>query len=63
MRKVKPAMISRFSLDDPDLLEKFKNAAKEAGKRSLKSKRAARATLVKEGFITKSGRLTKNYSR
>ncbi len=56
-------MTGRFSLDDPDLLRKFKKAAKEAGLRSLKSKRAARATLLKEGFITKSGRLTKNYSR
>ncbi len=50
-----------FDPDDPDLLRKFEKAAKEASRRSLKSKRAARATLMKEGFITKSGRLTKNY--
>ena len=59
----KVATTSHFSLDDPDLLRKFKKAAKEAGQRSLKSKQSARATLVREGFITKSGRLTKNYSR
>lgn len=50
-----------FDIDDPDLLRKFKEAIKKAGRRSLKSKRAARAALQKEGFITKSGRLTKNY--
>lgn len=54
-------MTARFNLDDPDLLRKFKKAAKEASRRSLKSKRATRARLMKEGFITKSGRLTKNY--
>ncbi|HEY0395165.1 MAG TPA: hypothetical protein VGD01_11785 [Candidatus Elarobacter sp.] len=57
------ARMSHFSLDDPDLLRKFKKAAKKAGQQSLKSKRSARATLLREGFITKSGRLTKNYSR
>jgi hypothetical protein len=62
MSKVSITM-TRFSLDDPDLLRKFKKAAKEAGEQSLKSKQSARATLVREGFITRSGRLTKNYSR
>lgn len=56
-------MSIRFNPDDPDLLRKFKKAAKQAGQESLKSKESARATLEKEGFITKSGRLTKNYSR
>jgi len=58
---MKTSMTARFNLDDPDLLRNFKKAAKEASRRSLKSKRAARARLMKEGFITKSGRLTKNY--
>ena len=50
-----------FDPDDPDLLRKFEKAIEKAGRRSLKSKRAARAKLMKLGFITKSGRLTKKY--
>jgi len=50
-----------FNPDDPDLLRKFEKAIEKAGRRSLKSKRTARAALMKEGFITKSGRLTKRY--
>jgi hypothetical protein len=48
-------------IDDPDLLRKFKKAIKKAGDaRSSRSELLA-PPLRKEGFITKSGRLTKNY--
>lgn len=63
MSKPRPTMPSRFNLDDPDLLRKFKMAANALSSRSLKSKRSARAALVKDGILTKTGRLTKNYSR
>ncbi len=56
-------MKCRFDINDPNVLEKFKKAAADDSKRSLKSKQAAQATLIKEGILTKSGRLTKNYSR
>lgn len=56
-------MFSRFNVDDPDLLRKFKKAAQKYSARSLKSKRSARAALIRDGIVTKSGRLTKNYSQ
>jgi hypothetical protein len=63
MSKPRPIMATRFNLDDPDLLRKFKKAARTYSARSLKSKKTARAALVRDGIVTKSGRLTKNYSR
>lgn len=63
MSKSSPITARRFNLDDPDLLRKFKKAAQNYRARSLKSKKSARAALIKDGILTKSGRLTKNYSR
>jgi len=57
------SMVSRFNLDDPDLLGKFKKAAQTYSARTLKSKKTAKAALVRDGILTKSGRLTKNYNR
>jgi len=56
-------MVSRFNVDDPDLVKKFKKAARAYSARSLKSKKTAMAALIRDGILTKSGRLTKNYSR
>ena len=63
MAKSKPIMTNGFNLDDPQLLKKFKKAARTYGARFGTSKDAARARLVEEGILTKTGRLTKNYSQ
>ena len=39
----------------------FRRAAKAFTKRATASPEAARAVLVKEGILTKSGKLSKNY--
>jgi len=61
MSKRRPTVVSRFDINDPDLLSKFKKAAKRLSAVTLKSKASARAALIEDGIITKSGRLTKNY--
>jgi hypothetical protein len=61
--KTRCVVASRFNLDDPGLLGKFKRAAQAYSALSLKSKETARAALIRDGILTKSGRLTKNYSR
>ena len=63
MYKRRPITVTHFDIDDPDLLERFKKAADAERARTLKSKKTARAALVRAGILTKSGRLTKNYNR
>ncbi len=45
----------------PTFSRDFQKAAKAFTKRATASPEAARAVLVKEGILTKSGRLSKNY--
>ncbi|MCB2100947.1 MAG: hypothetical protein KDE22_08770 [Rhodobacterales bacterium] len=42
-------------------VEAFRDAAERFTKKTTASKKAARAQLVKEGIITKSGKLTPRY--
>lgn len=63
MQKSSRYMSDRFDINNPKLLHLFKEAAAADSRRSLKTVESARATLIKEGIVTKSGRLTKNYSR
>ena len=54
---------SRPLLDprSPTFSRDFRKAAKAFTKRAPASPEAARAVLVKEGILTKSGKLSKNY--
>ncbi|HEX3466483.1 MAG TPA: hypothetical protein VHT05_00110 [Candidatus Elarobacter sp.] len=61
MKRRTARVVRPFDPDDPVVVRAFMKAAKEAERRSLASPEAARATLYKLGFITKSGRLTKRY--
>jgi hypothetical protein len=45
----------------PTFSRDFRKAAKDFTKRATASPEAARAVLVKEGILTKSGKLSKNY--
>ena len=63
MKRLAPTKNGLFDLSDPQLLVKFRRAASDYSARSLKSKRTAKAALIRDGILTKKGRLTKNYSR
>jgi predicted deacylase len=54
---------SRAVLDprSPTFSREFRKAAKAFTKRATASPEAALAVLVKEGILTKSGKLSKNY--
>ena len=45
----------------PTFSRDFRRAAKAFTKRATASPEAARAVLVKEGILTRSGKLSKNY--
>lgn len=46
-----------------DEVERFRKAAEAFGKKATRTPQTALDTLVKMGIYTKSGRLTKNYSK
>ncbi len=48
-------------LSDPRSVAPFRKAAKLFTMRAIKTKAAARQTLVTEGIYTKAGKLTKHY--
>ena len=54
-------IIANWDFNSPECLELFRKAAKESTAEGTKSKASARRVLIKDGIITKSGKLTKNY--
>ena len=62
-KSVKKASAARVVLDprSPTFSSDFRKAAQKFTKRVTASPAAARAQLVKEGILTKAGKLSKNY--
>ena len=54
-------IIANWDFNSPECLEIFLKEAKEFTARATKSPATARQVLIKEGIITRSGKLTKNY--
>lgn len=54
-------IIANWDFNSPKCLELFRKAAKEATAEATKSQATARQVLIKDGIITKSGKLTKKY--
>lgn len=48
-------------LNTPQAVEIFRKAADAFNARAMKSPEAARQVMIDEGFVTKSGKLTKRY--
>jgi hypothetical protein len=61
MRKVpkKGAIVIRIG--EPGAVEAFRQAAELFNRKANRNKRTAHATLVREGILTPSGKLTANY--
>jgi hypothetical protein len=59
MRRARRPAESGFDIDDPDIVRKFKEAAKKYC--ADQSAEAILARLVKDGILTKSGRFTKRF--
>jgi hypothetical protein len=55
----KSAIVVRIG--EPGAVEAFRRAAEEFNRKANRSKRTARATLVREGILTPGGKLTANY--
>ncbi len=53
--------IANWDFNSPECLQIFRKEAKEFTAQASKSQATAREVLIKEGIITKSGKLTKNY--
>ncbi len=54
--------VGKLDMNSPATLEKFENASKAYTLKAVKSKASAIKTLKKEGFLTKSGKLSKSYT-
>jgi hypothetical protein len=52
---------SRFDLNDPSIVKEFEKAAADHKREASSSPATARETLMKEGVLTKSGRLAPKY--
>jgi hypothetical protein len=61
MPESKHAMPAKFDLNDPSIVGEFERAAATHKRASTRSKSTAMKALVKEGVLTKNGRLTAKY--
>lgn len=63
MAGTKLVMAPKFDVNDPKTLQQlqFKKAANVLTARSTRTKAAARRSLVSEGILTKSGKISKKY--
>ena len=58
-KKNRPGFI--IDLNTPEGVEMFRKAAAAFNKRKMRTPEMARQTLIAEGILTKSGRLSKHY--
>jgi hypothetical protein len=61
MPKKQRAMSARFDVNDPTVFERFEKAAAVHTRASTRSKSSARKTLIREGILTRSGKIAKKY--